>query len=87
MQWMGPVALFMVPVAFHGALAATAFFRMRIRDAAPAEDRAPFQAMPSERLVTGETLNLDPRSEENEFEFDENTGEAPATEGSEPQQG
>ncbi|WP_417580110.1 MFS transporter [Pelagibacterium sp.] len=86
MQWLGPAALFLVPVAFHGALAATAFFRMRIRDAAPAEDRAPFQPMPSERLVTGETLNLDPRSEENGFELDDDIGETPA-DGAEPQQG
>ncbi|UYQ71485.1 hypothetical protein OF122_15740 [Pelagibacterium flavum] len=87
MQWLGPVAMFIVPVAFHGALAATAYFRMRIRDAAPAEDRAPFQPMPSERLVTGETLNLDPRSEENGFEFEEDAGEAPSPDGIEPQQG
>ena len=91
MQWLGPVTLFLVPVVFHGALATTAYFRMRIRDAAPAEDRAPFQPMPSERLVTGETLNLDPRSEENGFELDDDIGqsdgETPATDGPEPQQG
>jgi len=91
MQWLGPVTLFLVPVVFHGALATTAYFRMRIRDAAPAEDRAPFQPMPSERLVTGETLNLDPRSEENGFEMDDDIGqsdgETPATDGPEPQQG
>jgi MFS family permease len=90
MQWLGPVTLFLVPVVFHGALATTAYFRMRIRDAAPAEDRAPFQPMPSERLVTGETLNLDPRSEENGFELDDigqSDGETPATDGPEPQQG
>ena len=91
MQWLGPVTLFLVPVVFHGALATTAYFRMRIRDAAPAVDRAPFQPMPSERLVTGETLNLDPRSEENGFEMDDDIGqsdgETPATDGPEPQQG
>ncbi len=64
MQWLGPAGMFVVPVAFHGALAATAFLRMRIREAAPADERAPFQPMPGERLVTAETLNFDPRSDE-----------------------
>lgn len=63
MQVFGPPALFVVPVAFHGALAGTAFIRMRIRQAAPAEDRAPFQPLPTERTVTAETVALDPRSE------------------------
>lgn len=69
MQWLGPVAMFVVPVMFHGALAGAAFLRMRIREAAPVEERAPFQAMPSERLVTGETMALDPRSDEGGIDF------------------
>ncbi|WP_276324465.1 MFS transporter [Pelagibacterium halotolerans] len=87
MQWLGPVAMFVIPVVFHGALAAAAYFRMQAREATPAEDRAPFQPMPSERLVTGETLNLDPRSEENGYEIDEDTGETPPADRPEPQQG
>src|SRR5690606_8933583 len=56
MQYWGPVMLFIVPVVFHAALAATAFLRMRVRSAAPVEDRAPFQPMPTERTVTAETV-------------------------------
>lgn len=68
MQFFGPVALFMVPVVFHAALAGTAFLRMRIRSAAPVEDRAPFQPMPTERTVTAETIALDPRSDGEDFD-------------------
>jgi MFS family permease len=64
MQYWGPVMLFIVPVVFHAALAGTAFLRMRVRSAAPSEDRAPFQPMPTERTVTAETVALDPRSED-----------------------
>ncbi len=69
MQFFGPVALFMVTAVFHAALAGTAYFRMRARSAAPAEDRAPFQPMPTERVVTAETVVLDPRSEGEDFEM------------------
>ncbi|HWJ89230.1 MAG TPA: MFS transporter [Pelagibacterium sp.] len=79
MQALSPVALFIVPVVFHAVLAATAFIRMRMRQATPAEDRAPFQPIPSEQLVTGETVVLDPRSEEN--------GITPPDTGPEPEQG
>ena len=70
MQAFGPVAMFVVPVVFHGLLAVTAYLRMRARTPTPVEDRAPFQPMPSERLVTNETLALDPRSDENGFDPD-----------------
>lgn len=71
MQWFGPAAMFITPIIFHGALAAAAFLRMRVREAAPAEERAPFQPMPGERTMTSETLNFDPRSDETEVEFPE----------------
>src|SRR5690606_30771635 len=35
MQALSPVALFIVPVVFHAVLAATAFIRMRMRQATP----------------------------------------------------
>ena len=82
MGWFGPVAMFIVPVLFHGALAAAAFIRMRARQATPVDERAPFQPMPAERHVTGETLNFDPRSEETEIVFPED-GEAEIVTGSE----
>src|SRR5690606_20292035 len=69
MQTFGPVAIFVVPVAFHAALAGTAWLRMQARTATPVEERAPFQAMPGEALATGETLALDPRSDENGLDF------------------
>lgn len=73
MQIFGPAAMFAVPVLFHGLLAVTAYLRMQAREAAPAEDRAPFQPMPSERIVTGETVALDPRSDENGVQIDDST--------------
>ena len=73
MQMFGPSAMFGIPVLFHGVLAITAYLRMQAREAAPAEDRAPFQPMPSERIVTGETVALDPRSDENGIQPDDST--------------
>lgn len=70
MQTLGPVAMFVVPLVFHSVLAGVAWLRMQARNPAPAEERAPFQAMPGERLVTGETLALDPRSEESGIDID-----------------
>ncbi|GGA55993.1 MFS transporter [Pelagibacterium lentulum] len=77
MGFMGPVAIFVVPVIFHGALAAAAFIRMQIRDAAPVDDRAPFQPLPTERAVTAETVSLDPRSEPDEFTLPDEDQPAP----------
>jgi MFS family permease len=73
MQAFGPSAMFAIPVLFHGILAATAYLRMRVREATPVEDRAPFQPMPSERVVTGETVALDPRSDDNGAPADDST--------------
>ncbi len=71
MQFFGPVALFLVTVVFHTALAATAWLRMQVRSATPAEDRAPFRPLPTERTVTSETIGLDPRSDDESFELPE----------------
>ena len=63
-----PVGLFMVTATFHGALAAAAYLRMRVRKSVEAEGRAPFQPM-SDRQVTPETFVLDPRGESDEDEI------------------
>jgi MFS family permease len=64
MNLMGSVGLFVVTASFHGALAAIAYLRMRLRQALPAESRAPFQAVPLGRHSTPETVALDPRAED-----------------------
>lgn len=63
MSAWSPVGLFIVTAAFHGALAITAFLRMRVRKGIDAADRAPFQPMGNDRQVTPETIELDPRAD------------------------
>ena len=57
-----PVGLFLVTATFHGALAVTAYLRMRIRKSRDASERAPFQPM-GDKQVTPETIVLDPRAD------------------------
>jgi MFS family permease len=57
-----PVGLFIVTAAFHGALAVTAYLRMRMRKSIDAAYREPFQPM-TDRQVTPETIVLDPRAD------------------------
>ncbi|ODT83370.1 MAG: MFS transporter [Pelagibacterium sp. SCN 64-44] len=73
-----PVGLFVVTATFHGALAGTAYLRMRVRKSPDAAARAPFQAM-SDKQVTPETFALDPRADNDEAEFPVE-GEAPVPE-------
>jgi MFS family permease len=61
-----PVGLFIVTATFHGALALTAFLRMRIRPVRDDRGRVRFQAMNSEKGVTPGSVALDPRSEESQ---------------------
>jgi MFS family permease len=63
MSAWSPVGLFIVTAAFHGALAITAYLRMRVRKGIDAADRAPFQAMGTDRQVTIESIELDPRAD------------------------
>jgi hypothetical protein len=58
-----PVGLFIVTASFHGALAITAYLRMRVRKGKDAADRAPFRPMGDDRQVTPETIVLDPRAD------------------------
>ena len=56
-----PVGLFIVTATFHGALALTAFLRMRVRPVR-IDGRIRFRAMNAEKGVSPGTVELDPRS-------------------------
>ena len=58
-----PVGLFIVTATFHGALAVTAFLRMKVRPVR-IDGRIRFRAMNAEKGVSPGTVELDPRSEE-----------------------
>ena len=58
-----PVGLFIVTATFHGALAVTAFLRMKVRPVR-VDGRIRFRAMNSEKGVSPGTVALDPRSGE-----------------------
>lgn len=59
-----PVGLFVVTATFHGALAISAFLRMRLRRARDASAREPFQPMAADKAATPESVVLDPRTDE-----------------------
>ncbi len=63
MNAVGPVALFIVTGTFHGALAVTAFLRMKIR---PVREggRVRFRVMNAEKGVSPGTVTLDPRADD-----------------------
>jgi MFS family permease len=58
-----PVGLFIVTATYHGALALTAFLRMKVRPVR-IDGRIRFRAMSAEKGVTPGTVELDPRSDE-----------------------
>jgi MFS family permease len=62
MNAIGPVGLFIVTATFHGALAVTAFLRMKIR---PVREggRVRFRIMNAEKGISPGTVPLDPRSD------------------------
>ena len=64
MSTVSPVALFIVTAALHGALAVTAFMRMRIRPVRDPSGRVRFRAMNAEKGVSPGTVTLDPRAED-----------------------
>ena len=64
-----PVGLFIVTGTFHGALALTAFLRMKVRPVR-IDGRIRFRAMSAEKGVTPGTVELDPRSDETIHEED-----------------
>jgi len=59
-----PVDLFIVTATFHGALAVTAFLRMKVRPVRDDRGRVRFQVMNAEKGVSPGTVELDPRSDE-----------------------
>ncbi|MEQ1900925.1 MAG: MFS transporter [Devosia sp.] len=63
MNLYAPVGLFLVTATFHGALALTAFLRMKVRPVR-IDGRIRFRAMNAEKGVSPGTVALDPRSEE-----------------------
>src|SRR5205085_6386993 len=58
-----PVGLFIVTATFHGALALTAFLRMKVRPVR-IDGRIRFRAMNAEKGISPGTVQLDPRSGE-----------------------
>lgn len=66
MNTLAPVGLFIVTATFHGALAVTAFLRMKVRPVRDEKGRVRFRAMNAEKGVSPGTLSLDPRSEESQ---------------------
>jgi MFS family permease len=58
-----PVGLFIVTATFHGALAVTAFLRMKVRPVR-VDGRIRFRAMNAETSVTPGSVALDPRSDD-----------------------
>jgi MFS family permease len=59
-----PVGLFVVTATFHGALAISAFLRMRMRQPREASTREPFRPMAADKAATPESVVLDPRADE-----------------------
>jgi len=60
-----PVGLFIITATFHGALAVTAFLRMKVRPVR-IDGRIRFRAMNPERGISPGTVALDPRSDESQ---------------------
>ena len=83
MQALRPVDLFIVTATFHGALAVTAFLRMKIRPVRDATGRVRFRAIAVEKGVTPGTVTLDPRADETQETLQRTTAAAggPATDG------
>jgi MFS family permease len=64
MNLFKPVGLFVVTASFHGALAITAYLRMRTRPGREARERTPFMPLQSDKAATPETVALDPRADD-----------------------
>ncbi|MEO5807143.1 MFS transporter [Devosia sp.] len=62
-----PVGLFIVTAAFHGALAVTAYLRMRVRKSVDVAGRARFRPMGNDKQVTPESVALDPRADSDDI--------------------
>ncbi|MDB5614005.1 MAG: transporter [Devosia sp.] len=60
---ISPASLFIVTAVFHAIITAFAYWRMSQRKSVEPADRAPFQPMGNDKLVTPETIVLDPRTD------------------------
>jgi MFS family permease len=65
MNTIAPVGLFIVTATFHGALAVTAFLRMRIRPVRQGW-RVKFRVMSAEKPISPGTVALDPRADDSQ---------------------
>ena len=77
MNTLSPVGLFIVTATFHGALAVTAFLRMKLRPVRDERGRVRFRAMNAEKGVSPGTVELDPRSEESQQNIPRTTPKPP----------
>lgn len=64
MNAISPVGLFIVTATFHGALAVTAFMRMKVRPVRDDRGRVRFRAMNAEKGISPGTVALDPRADD-----------------------
>lgn len=69
MNTIAPVGLFIVTATFHGALAVTAFLRMKVRPVRDQRGRVRFRAMNAEKPISPGTVALDPRMDEVQENF------------------
>jgi energy-converting hydrogenase Eha subunit E len=69
MNLYAPVGLFLVTATFHGALALTAFLRMKVRPVRVG-GRIRFRVMNAEKGVSPGTVELDPRSDETQEDLE-----------------
>jgi MFS family permease len=80
MEVLRPVDLFIVTATFHGALAVTAFLRMKIRPVRDDKGRVRFRAMNAEKGISPGTVALDPRADEDPANDPRTTPKAKETE-------
>lgn len=64
MNLIGPSGMFIITASFHGALAISAFVRMRMRAPVDAEERTPFRSMQTDKNHVAGSIQLDPRVDE-----------------------
>lgn len=68
MSRMRPESLFLATAFAHALLAAYAMLRIRARAPVPIGEREAFQTVPAERAMTPQSMQLDPRTSDNEDE-------------------
>jgi MFS family permease len=78
MSTLAPVGLFIVTATFHGALAVTAFLRMKVRPVRDPSGRVRFRILNAERGVSPGTVELDPRADETQEDLPREAPPAPA---------